>query len=63
MEAQNEEEIRLQENRNQGPPKEPRQNSEGISSTQVLETIKNLIVELQVFKADHEKLKKAHEDQ
>jgi hypothetical protein len=61
--GKNEEEIRLEENPNQGPPKEPGQNSEGSSATQVLETMRNLIVELQVFKADNEKLKKAHEDQ
>jgi predicted ATP-dependent serine protease len=63
MAAQNEEEIRHEENPNQGPPKEPGQNSEGSSATQVLETMRNLIVELQAFKADNEKLKKAHEDQ
>jgi hypothetical protein len=63
MAAQNEEEIRLEENLDQGPPGEPRQNSEGSSTTQVLETMRNLIVELQAFKADNEKLKKAQEDQ
>jgi hypothetical protein len=63
MAAQNEEEIRLEENPDQGPPREPGKNSEGSSATQVLETMRNLIVELQVFKADNEKLKKAHEDQ
>jgi hypothetical protein len=63
MAAQNEEEIRLEENPEQGPPKEPRQNSEGSSTTQVLETMRNLIVELQVFKADNEKLKKAQQEQ
>ena len=30
---------------------------------EVLETMKNLIVELQVFKADNEKLKKAQQEQ
>jgi 3-deoxy-D-manno-octulosonic-acid transferase len=34
-----------------------------ISTTQVLETMRNPIVELQVFKEDNEKMKKAHEDQ
>jgi hypothetical protein len=63
MATQNEEEIRLEENPDQGPPKEPRQNNEGSSTTQVLETMRNLIMELQVFKADNEKLKKAQEDQ
>jgi hypothetical protein len=61
--TQNEEEIRLEDNPDQGPPKEPTQNNEGISSTQVLETMRNLITELQVFNADNEKLKKAHKDQ
>jgi hypothetical protein len=63
MSTHNEEEIRPEENPNQGLPKEPEHNSEGISATQVLETMKNLIVELQVFKADNEKMKKAQEDQ
>jgi hypothetical protein len=58
METQNEEEIRLEENPNQGPLKELGHNNEGISTTQILETMRNLIVELQVFKADNEKLKK-----
>jgi hypothetical protein len=62
MVTQNEEEIRLEENPDKGPPKEPGNNSEGILDTQVLETMLNLIVELQVFKTDNEKLKKAHED-
>jgi hypothetical protein len=63
MSAQNEEEIRPEENPNQGLPKEPGHNNEGSSTTQVLETMKNLIVELQVFKEDNEKMKKAQEDQ
>jgi hypothetical protein len=63
MSAHNEEEIIFEENHNQGLPKEPRHNSEGISATQVLETMNKHIVELQVFKADNEKLKKAQEDQ
>jgi hypothetical protein len=58
MAAQNEEEIILEENPDQGPPKEPGQNNEGISVTQVLETMRNLIVELQAFKVDNEKLKR-----
>jgi hypothetical protein len=33
------------------------------SPTEVLETMRNLIVELQVFKADNEKLKKAQQEQ
>jgi hypothetical protein len=52
MATQNEAEMTLED------PKEPRQNSEGSSPTEVLETMKNLIVELQVFKEDNEKLKK-----
>jgi hypothetical protein len=40
-------------------PGDPRLNSDGSSPTKVLETMRNLIVELQVFKADNEKLKKA----
>jgi predicted ATP-dependent serine protease len=58
MASQNEEEIRLEENPNQGLPKEPRHNNKGSSTTQVLETTRNLILELQVFKEDNEKLKK-----
>ena len=58
MEAQNEEDIKLEENPDQGPPKEDGYNSEGSSATQVLETMRNLIVEMQAFKADNEKLKK-----
>ena len=63
MSAHNEEEIRLEENHTQGITKEPRHNIEGSSTTQVLETMKNLIVELQVFKSDNEKMKNAQEDQ
>jgi hypothetical protein len=59
MGAQNEVEIRLEENPEQRPPEEQRQNSDGSSPTEVLETMRNLIVELQVFKADNEKLKKS----
>ena len=51
--------IGVEENLQQGPPGDPRQNSDGISPTKVLETMRNLIVELQVFKVDNEKLKKA----
>jgi len=63
MSVQNEEEIRSEENPNQGHPKEPGHNNEGSSTTQVLETMKNFIMELQVFKEDNEKLKKEQEDQ
>jgi hypothetical protein len=54
--------IRMEGNLQQGPPGDPRQNSDGISPTEVLETMRNLIVELQFFKADDEKLKKAQQE-
>jgi hypothetical protein len=63
MAAQEGAEIRVEENPQQGPPGDPRQNSDGSSPTEVLETMRNLIVELQVFKADNEKLKKAQQEQ
>jgi hypothetical protein len=59
MAAQEGAEIKMEENSEQGPPRDPRQNSDGSSPTEVLETMRNLIVELQVFKAANEKLKKA----
>ena len=59
MAAQEGTEIRMEENPQQGPLGDPRHNSDGSSPTEVLETMRNLIVELQVFKADNEKLKKA----
>jgi hypothetical protein len=58
MAAQDDAEIRMGENPQQGPPRDPRQNSDGSSPTEVLETMRNLIVELHIFKADNEKLKK-----
>jgi hypothetical protein len=63
MAAQDEAEIRLEENPGQRPPEDQRQNSDGSSPTEVLETMRNLIVELQVFKAHNEKLKKAQHEQ
>lgn len=39
-------EIRIDGNPEQRPPENQRQNSEGSSPTEVLETMKNLIVEL-----------------
>ena len=63
MATQNEAEIRLKENPEKRPPEDPRQNSDESSPTKVLETMRNLIVELQVFKADNEKLKKTQEEQ
>jgi hypothetical protein len=58
MSTQNEEEIRHEENANQELPEEPGHNNEGSSANQVFETMKNLIVELQVFKENNEKMKK-----
>jgi hypothetical protein len=49
----------MEGNLQQGPPGDPRQNNDGSSPREVLETMRNLIVELHVFKADNEKLKKA----
>ena len=63
MEAQESAEIRMEGNLQQGPPGDPRQNSDGSSPMEVLETMRNLIVELQVFKADNEKLKKSQQEQ
>jgi hypothetical protein len=63
MSAQNGEGDRPDRNHNQELPRDPEHHSEGSSTTQVLETMRNLIVELQVFKDDNEKLKKAQEDQ
>jgi hypothetical protein len=40
METWNEEEVKLVENPEQGPTREPVQSSEGSSATQVLETMK-----------------------
>jgi hypothetical protein len=59
MAAQEGVEIWVEDNPQQGTPRDPRQNSGGSSPTEVLERMRNLIVELQVFKADNEKLKKA----
>jgi hypothetical protein len=44
-------------------PRDLEHNSEGSSTTQVLETMRNLIMELQVFETNNEKLKKAQEYQ
>jgi len=63
MAAQNEEEIRLEENLDQGPLNEHVHNNEGSSATHVLETMRNLIVELQISKSNNEKMKKAQEYQ
>ena len=59
MTAQEGAKIKMEGNPKQWPPGDPRQNSDGSSPTEVLETLRNLIVELQIFKADNEKLKKA----
>ena len=63
MAAQECAEIRMEENPQQGHPRDLRQNSDGSSPTEVLETMRNLIVELQVFKVGNEKLKKAQQEQ
>ena len=63
MATQDEAEIKLDGNIEQRPPEDQRQNSDGSSPTEVMETMRNLIVELQVFKADNEKLKKEQHEQ
>jgi hypothetical protein len=55
MAAQDDAEIRLDGNPEQGLLENQRHNSDGSSPTKVLETMRNLVVELQVFKADNEK--------
>jgi hypothetical protein len=59
MVAQEGAEITMEGNMQQGHLGDPRQNSDGSSPMEVLEIMRNLIVELQVFNADNEKLKKA----
>ena len=63
MEAQEGAEIKMEENPQQGAPRDPRQNSDGSSPTEVLETMRNLIVDLHIFKSDNEKLKKEQQEQ
>jgi hypothetical protein len=46
MVAQDDAEIRVEGNLEQRPPRDPRQNNDGSSPTEVLETMRNLIVEL-----------------
>ena len=55
--------IRMEGNLQQGPPRDPRHNSDRSSPTEVLETMRNLIVELQFLKADNKKLKKEQQEQ
>jgi hypothetical protein len=55
MSTQNEEEINPEGNVNQ---QNPEQKSETSSASQVLETMRSLIVELKTFKDDNEKIKK-----
>ena len=62
MAAQEGTEIRMEGNPQQRPPGDLRQNNDGSSPTEVLETMRNLIVELKVFKAYNEKLKKAQQE-
>jgi len=54
MSTHNEKGNRDEWNQNQELPRDPKHHSEGISTTQILETMRNLIMELQVFKADNE---------
>jgi hypothetical protein len=63
MAAQDDAEIRVEGNVEQRPHGDPRQNSDGSSPMEVLETMTNLIVELQVLKENNEKLKKAEQEQ
>ena len=56
-------EIMIEGNLQQGPLGDPRQNIDGSSPIELLETMRSLIVELQVFKADNEKLKKSQQEQ
>ena len=56
MAARDEEEIRLEENTEKRPPKDQRQDNDESSPTKVMETMRNLIVQLQVFQEDNEKL-------
>jgi hypothetical protein len=63
MVAQDNVEKKMEENPQQRPPGDIRQNSDGSSPIEVLETMRNLIVELKFFKVDNEKLKKAQEEQ
>jgi len=61
MAAQDDIEIRLEGNPKKNPPEDPRQNSDDSSPTKVMEMMRNLIVELQVFKSDNEKMKKVQQ--
>jgi hypothetical protein len=61
MATQDEAEIRLEENPEKRPPEDQRQNSDEISPIKVLEMMRNIVVELQVFKEDNEKLKKSQQ--
>ena len=63
MSSRNREGGRPERNHNQELPRDPKHHNEGSSTTQVLETMRNIIVELQVFKDDNEKLEKTQEDQ
>jgi hypothetical protein len=63
MATQDDAEIKLDGNPEQRHLEETRQNSDGSSPTEFLEMMRNLIVELRVFKVDNEKLKKAHQEQ
>jgi hypothetical protein len=60
MSTQNGEENNHEGNVNQ---QNPEQKSESSSTTQVLETMRSLIVELHTFKDDNEKIKRTQEEQ
>jgi hypothetical protein len=53
MAAQEGAEIRMEENPQQGHPRDLRQNSDGSSPTEVLETMRNLIVTNKISKYDN----------
>jgi len=63
MAAQEGLEIRMEGNLQQGLLGDPRQNNDGSSPMEVLETMRNLIVDLHIFKSDNEKLKKEQQEQ
>ena len=63
MAAHADTEIRLEGNPRQKPHDDLRQNSDESSPIEVVEMMRNIIVEMQVFKVDNEKLKKAQQEQ
>jgi hypothetical protein len=63
MAAQDDTKIRVEGNPKQRLPENQKQNNDESSPMEVLETMRNLIVELQVFKANNEKLNKGQQEQ